>query len=144
LTIVSHLFKKTRLVDLHCNAIGFPREAITFLGTDPPRSKWQWTETLKLEGKEAFFKRKEALAGAYKAEEQWRDDPHGISELLAGKRKARNVWGVDQKLFLDDARRKLSGVETVFLPDGTESLAVGGRRPWKVEPVDPWEKMRSW
>jgi hypothetical protein len=52
--------------------------------------------------------------------------------MLAAKRKERNVWAVDQKLFADDGERERSQVQTVFLEDGTETLYGMGPRPWQA------------
>ena len=36
LTIVSHAFKRRRLVEAHCSAIAFPLEKVQFIGINPP------------------------------------------------------------------------------------------------------------
>jgi len=60
----------------------------------------------------------------------WKEDPHGVGEELAGKRRARNCWGVHQRLFETEEERVRSGVEVRVLGDGSEALVEGGRRPW--------------
>jgi hypothetical protein len=114
LTIVSHGFKRRRLVDLHCMYIGFPAARVTFLGTDPPQ---------------ASREKEQIMAGILEAEKEWTDDPHGVDENLASKRRKRNVWAIDQKLFVDDEERKRSGLKTLFLADG-ETLVWTARKPW--------------
>ncbi|KAI2776339.1 FolC bifunctional protein [Daldinia loculata] len=96
LTIVSHAFKRERLVDCHCGAIGFPLDRTNFVGVDPPGMVDGTNEA--------------AIKGIVEAITQWKEDPHGKSELLAGKRRKRNPWGVPQTLFLNEADRIRSGV----------------------------------
>ncbi|KAK1827871.1 FolC bifunctional protein [Podospora conica] len=93
LTLVSHGFKRARLVDGHCAAIGFPLERVAF--------------------------------GVQLALGQWGEDPHGVGEALAGKRRERNCWGVGQGLFADEEERGRSGV-VVRVVGGQEALAEGG------------------
>jgi folylpolyglutamate synthase len=70
------------------------------------------------------------MKGVQLALGQWKDDPHGVGEELAGKRRGRNCWGVDQRLFLSEEERERSGVDVRVLADGSEALVEGGRRPW--------------
>jgi folylpolyglutamate synthase len=72
----------------------------------------------------------EAMLGVQLALGLWREDPHGVGEELAGKRRGRNCWGVGQGLFLDGEERARSGVDVRVLGDGSEVLVEGGRRPW--------------
>ncbi|KAK0643023.1 Mur ligase [Cercophora newfieldiana] len=114
LTIVSHGFKRNRIVDGHCAAIGFPLESVNFVGINPPGLDGQ------VSGEKA-----EAMQGVQLTIGQWAEDPHGVGEELASKRRARNCWGVDQRLFFLDQERDQSGVATVTLEDGTEALTEG-------------------
>jgi folylpolyglutamate synthase len=114
LTLVSHGFKRRRLVDLHCLAIGFPSARITYRGTDPPL---------------ASEEKAKVMVGILQAEKEWTDDPHGVGQGLASKRRQRNVWRVNQKLFLDDEERRRSGLKTEILEDGTETLGSTTLRP---------------
>jgi len=75
ITIVSHGFKKERLVDGHCSAIGLDLERVNFIGIDPPGM----IATLKNQDKE------DAMKGVGLALGEWKDDPHGTGEVLAGK-----------------------------------------------------------
>lgn len=87
MTIVSHGFKKPRLVDGHCTAIGYPLDRVSFVGIDPP-------------GMAAGAQDKQAaLDGVSMALGEWREDPHGRGESLAGKRTRRNPYGVWQGVF---------------------------------------------
>ncbi|CAH0018011.1 unnamed protein product [Clonostachys rhizophaga] len=83
MTIVSHAFKRPRLIDGHCVAIGWPLGRASFVGIDPPG----------LAGKE------DAVEGAARAIGEWLDDPHGRGASLKGKRAKRNPWGVSQGIF---------------------------------------------
>ncbi|KAI0018745.1 FolC bifunctional protein [Xylariomycetidae sp. FL0641] len=86
LTLVSHAFKRERLVDGHCcGALRYPRDRVAFVGVDPPGMA---------DGSNAA-----AAKGVAEAVAQWEADPHGVGEVLAGKRARRNPWGVEQKLF---------------------------------------------
>ncbi|KAK0752421.1 Mur ligase [Schizothecium vesticola] len=60
LTLVSHGFKRTRLVAGHCAAIGFPLERVTFVGISPPGTD-------------------EGAEGVQLALGQWEEDPHGLN-----------------------------------------------------------------
>ena len=60
----------------------------------------------------------------------WEGDPHGVGEVLAGKRRGRNCWGVQQRLFESVEEREKSGVDVRVLRDGSEALVEGGRMPW--------------
>ncbi|KAK4163589.1 hypothetical protein QBC43DRAFT_212520 [Cladorrhinum sp. PSN259] len=113
-TIISHEFKRTRLVEGHCRAIGYPLDRVRYVGINPPG----------VEGKTG------AMEGSQLALGQWEQDPHGRGEELASKRVARNHWGVGQGLFESEEVRGRSGVETVEYGEGMEALVEGGRRPW--------------
>ena len=136
ITIVSHAFKKARLVDAHCGAIGFPLDRVDFVGISPPELNPFGTSSLDLEkaaqdGKVSAEKANKML-DVHVVVGQWADDPHGIGKGLAGKRRERNCWNITQKLFASDEERNRSGLQTSFLEDGSEYL-VG-------ETVWPWTK----
>ena len=116
LTIVSHGFKRERLVAGHCNAIAFPLSRVNFVGVDPHSH-------LDL-GNSATMK------GNRTALQQWAEDSHGKGDILAGKRKKRNPWGIDQRLFLTDVERKASGIATRLTDDGGDVLD-DGTKPWE-------------
>ncbi|KAK3946048.1 FolC bifunctional protein [Diplogelasinospora grovesii] len=122
ITIVSHAFKRTRLVDAHCSAIGFPLEGIDFVGINPPGMDAGSGDV-----------KEDAMRGVQLAVGQWAEDPHGVGEALASKRAQRNCWNVDQHLFLHKQERLRSGVQTRMLEDGTEALVDGGVRPWALQ-----------
>lgn len=134
ITIVSHAFKRNRLVDGHCAAIyGLDPSSpelkgrVRFVGINPPGVNGVGDVVVEGDGK-----KKEAMQGVQLALGQWAEDPHGVGEELAGKRRARNCWGVDQRLFFSEEERRRSGVETRVLEDGSEVLVDdGGKpRPW--------------
>ena len=72
----------------------------------------------------------EAVEGVGAALGQWERDPHGVGEVLAGKRRARNPWEVEQRLFLSEEERKSTGVVTAVNSDGAEMLDPDAPRPW--------------
>ncbi|KAI1270671.1 hypothetical protein F5Y18DRAFT_19083 [Xylariaceae sp. FL1019] len=116
ITIVSHGFKKERLVDCHCAAIGFPLSRVDFVGVDPPGM---------VDGSN-----KAAIKGNERVVLEWRADPHGKSEGLAGKRKIRNPWGISQRIFQKDRERERSDVQSTVADDGQEYLIEGVPQPW--------------
>jgi len=147
LTIVSHAFKRNRLVDGHCAAIGFPLDRVDFIGINPPgvdalkldlappsssssSATKAATETGAAVDGLVSKEKANAMQGVQLAIGQWAEDPHGVGEELAGKRRQRNCWNVDQRFFLDDKERERSGVDTQLLEHGSETLVEGGRRPW--------------
>lgn len=125
LTVVSHAFKRRRLVDLHCAAIGLPLHNVRFLGTDPDGLPPPNTNT-ELPQMHPFWR------SVVEAEEQWSADPHGAGEPLAAKRRERNVWAADQRLFADEEEGERSRVRTRVLDDGTQVLDGAGLRPWQA------------
>jgi hypothetical protein len=126
LTIVSHAFKRARLVDGHCAAIGFPLDRVAFVGINAPGM-----DAVGLDEAGGGAGEKEAAwSGVQLALGQWEADPHGVGEELLGKRVKRNCWGVSQRLFLSKEEGERSGVDIRELQDGSEGLLPGGRRPW--------------
>lgn len=121
LTVLSHAFKRPRL-EAHCAAIGFPATRAAFVGVDPPGMAGGLPD------------KAEAAKGVGAALGQWEADPHGVGEVLAGKRRARNPWGVPQGLFLSEDERKSSGVATTVSGGGAEMLDPNVRRPWAQSP----------
>lgn len=116
LTIVSHAFKRRRLVSAHCGALGLRADEVTFVGINPPGVP-------------------EVVASEEAAVEAWLRDPQGQSPGLRGKRRGRNPWKVRQTLFLDEEERARSGVRTRLVEndDGvSEEILVDGdgARPW--------------
>ncbi|KAI0152837.1 FolC bifunctional protein [Xylariaceae sp. FL1272] len=125
ITIVSHGFKKERLVDCHCAAIGFPLSQVDFVGVDPPGM---------LDGSNQA-----AIKGNEKAIAEWRADPHGRSEGLAGKRKIRNPWHIPQRMFHTESDRKRSHVQSTLCDDGQEYLIEGVPQPWSFGAETPYQ-----
>ncbi|KAI1274557.1 DUF218 domain-containing protein [Xylaria sp. FL0933] len=123
LTIVSHAFKRERLVDCHCGAIRFPLHRVNFVGVDPPGM---------VDGSNKF-----AIQGVQEAVDQWKNDPHGEGDALAAKRMRRNPWGISQTLFSTEEERARSGVRSRILENGQEYLIDGIPQPWSDETVSP-------
>ncbi|KAH0492143.1 hypothetical protein TgHK011_007107 [Trichoderma gracile] len=115
LTIVSHAFKKPRLIDGHCTAIGFPLQRTKFVGIDPPGM---------MNGENVA-----GMKGVGQAVDDWTRDPHGRGEVLAGKRRRRNPWGVWQGVFKDKGIDK-GGLVTEGEGEA-ETLVDGAPRPWE-------------
>ncbi|KAK4203278.1 Mur ligase [Triangularia verruculosa] len=116
MTIVSHGFKRDRIVNGHCAAIGFPLERVDYLGIDPPGLKREDEGSNQL------------TLGL------WEQDPHGAGEELMKKRSGRNCWGFNQQLFLDKDEEVEAGMEgqVRVLEDWSETLVdcETGTRPW--------------
>lgn len=112
---MSHAFKRERLVDCHCGAIGFPLDRVDFVGVDPPGM---------IDGSNQA-----AIKGIVEAITQWKEDPHGKGELLAGKRRKRNPWEIPQMLFPKEDDRTRSGVKSLFT-EGEEYLTEDVSQPW--------------
>lgn len=111
LTIISHAFKKPRLLDHHCIAIGFELDRVSFIGIDPPGLD-------------------EGDDGIAKAVEEWREDPHGRGEKLKGKRMRRNPWGKWQGIFDDEEGKLNHGGLVTFGNGDEETLVDDAARPW--------------
>ena len=79
-TLVSHAFKRARFEELHRPALQWPGRRWTFWGRDPPRDVSDPDELKRAEERRGW--------GA------WREDLYGGGEVLQGKRKIRDVWGV--------------------------------------------------
>ncbi len=126
LTVVSHAFKRARLVDAHCGpgAIAFlPLDRVAFVGINPPNLPAEFG------GQTADADKAKSMADAHIVD-HWTSDPHGVGALLSGKRRARNPWGVGQRLFASDAERQRSGLRTRLVGDDMEALADGCPQPW--------------
>ncbi|KAH6874771.1 hypothetical protein B0T10DRAFT_414919 [Thelonectria olida] len=123
ITIVSHDFKRERLVDGHCTAIGFPLGRVSFIGIDPPGMAALAVGGQGGEGKE------EAMKGVGIAMGEWRSDPHGRGASLAGKRTKRNPYGVEQGVFGKDIGQRRGGL-VVKDDGGSEVLDEEAERPW--------------
>jgi dihydrofolate synthase len=133
LTIVSHEFKRTRLIEGHCAAMGFPLDKVGFVGINPPGMdslpSSSGTGEASLDTP-ASQDKVNAMPGIQLATGQWSEDPHGTGEALAFKRRQRNCWNVSQLLFQSDDERARSGARTRILEDGSEALLEHADRPW--------------
>ncbi|OBR07170.1 DUF218 domain-containing protein [Colletotrichum higginsianum IMI 349063] len=132
LTVVSHAFKRPRIVDGHCVAIGFPPGRVRFVGINPPGMR-DAADTRGAQGNGGNDGggciKTGAIEGVQRAVDEWTQDPHGVGPSLAGKRRARNPWGLDDRLFTSEEERARSGVVTRVV-DGHEALVEDAKRPW--------------
>ncbi|KAK6841593.1 hypothetical protein PG987_002453 [Apiospora arundinis] len=117
ITIVSHAFKRERLVDCHCGALGYPLDRVDFVGIDPPGMVDGTNEA--------------AMQGVSQAIAEWKENPHGIGGTLAEKRRKRNPWGVSQALFESQQLRAQSGIKTIIVTGNDDGSGV------KEEVLDP-------
>ncbi|KAK8049222.1 hypothetical protein PG994_010952 [Apiospora phragmitis] len=118
MTIVSHAFKRERLVDCHCGALGYPLNRVDFVGIDPPGMADGTNEA--------------AMRGVSQAIAEWKENPHGVGGTLAEKRRKRNPWAVSQALFDSVQARTQSGVKTIVADDGEEVLNPSETQPWSI------------
>ncbi|CAK7231771.1 hypothetical protein SCUCBS95973_008033 [Sporothrix curviconia] len=137
LTIVSHAFKRARLVDDHCgpHAIALlPLEQrVSFIGINPPNIPAEFGgPSNKAPGTAAVVSedKSKAMQGAHDVLSHWAADPHGTGDLLAGKRRARNPWKYSQKLFVSNEERQRSGLATRQVGNDMEAIAEDSPRPW--------------
>lgn len=120
LTIVSHGFKKPRIVDGHCVAIGWPLERVEYVGIDPPGMR-----------PEASDSKEDAMRGVALAIGEWMEDPHGKGQSLKGKRRKRNPWDVWQGVFGKSERDSGSRSNLITRGQGEdETLVEDAVRPW--------------
>ncbi|KAG9255721.1 uncharacterized protein F5Z01DRAFT_555879 [Emericellopsis atlantica] len=115
-TIISHDFKRPRLLDSHCRAIGYPLEQVEFIGIDPQSMRDR--------------NNKAAWQGVATAMRDWEADPHGRGSKLTGKRSGRNPFNVWQGIFVEEFQgRKASGLVTIG-HGKDEILDTEASRPW--------------
>lgn len=74
MTVVGWRFKQRRYVDLHREAIRFPRQSFDYVGVNDPDDIGA------------------AIAGENKVVDLYRADPYGEGDLLGAKRAARNPF----------------------------------------------------
>lgn len=98
-TIISNEFKRARFLELHCRAIGWPAERVTFVGIDP--------EYMAQDLERAASVREGERRNGF---EPWRRDMLGLGHELEGKRTKRNPWLVKQSLFENDEIRDRSEI----------------------------------
>ncbi|KAI3326831.1 FolC bifunctional protein [Xylariaceae sp. AK1471] len=128
LTIVSHAFKRERLVDCHCGAIRFSLDRVNFVGVDPPSM--------------SDGSNKAAIQGVVEAVAQWKQDPLGKGHVLSSKRMRRNPWGISQALFSNEEDRNRSEVQSHIIEGGQEYLTDGAPQPWSHEHLPPATRSR--
>ena len=92
ITLVSHSFKEKRFVEMHCPAIRWPVDKLTFVGVEMDKD----------EKGQAQIER-----GEKRAMELWKDDPYGVGKILEGKRKERGWMGQVVYSGVEDAKKLL-------------------------------------
>jgi hypothetical protein len=116
-TIISNEFKRARFLELHCKALDWPADRVTFVGIDP--------EYMSRDLERAVSVRDGERRNGF---DPWQRDMLGWGEELEAKRKRRNPWLVKQTLFESDDIRGKSGVHYSVL-DHREVLD-GKPQPW--------------
>ncbi|CAK7201325.1 hypothetical protein SEUCBS139899_004029 [Sporothrix eucalyptigena] len=137
LTIVSHAFKRSRLVDDHCGpgAIEFLPldQRVSFIGINPPNLPAEFGGPSVASGTAVSEDKNKAMQGAHDVISHWAVDPHGVGDLLAGKRRARNPWNCSQKLFVSNEERQRSGLLARQVGGDMEAIAENSPRPWNKD-----------
>ena len=110
ITIISHAFKRERFLKLHCKAVRWPLEKVSYMGIDPDFDE---------DGRRA------ADLGNAKALKEWGEDLYGVGESLAEKRRKRG-WNGRSKIEV------AHGLDGLMAWGGGESgrEIFGGPLPW--------------
>lgn len=137
ISIVSHEFKRKRFLDLHVEALRFPREKVVFVGIDPSHMRQGCRDFDEVRRESVIRGEMERGFG------EWERDHLGTGTVLRSKRAGRNPWGVSQVWFESEEERKDSGVRGRIVKyehlDGkgravevVEEALVKGKQPWEV------------
>ncbi|KAF2757651.1 hypothetical protein EJ05DRAFT_538808 [Pseudovirgaria hyperparasitica] len=116
--VVTHAFKARRFLELHANAIRWPKKSITVSGIDPPMDWDEYTVTTSGEASKGYM--------------PWTDDPHGVRNVLSEKRRARG-WDPTVKVLL--AQGLESSVQDLVHWNG----GLEGNLPFPQEKKLVWE-----
>jgi len=117
-TIISNEFKRARFLDLHCTALGWSADKITFVGIDPEYMAWDPDRAVSVKDGE----RRNGF-------EPWQRDMLGRGEELEAKRRKRNPWLVRQALFEYDEIRDRSRIQFSVLAH--REVLDGRPQPWE-------------
>lgn len=115
ITVVTHTFKRKRILALHAAALRWPDEHIRLQGIDPPFTKAEWDET---------------RAGESRAKSEFARHPYGNYPPLSDKRMKRNFNA-------DAVEKSFAGLEPEalqllrFSNRGEEGLELPDRFPWE-------------
>lgn len=120
ITVVTHAFKRDRILGVHARALRWPAERIRLHGIDPPFTNAEGHET---------------VASERRAESEFARNPYGTLPPLSDKRLARN--------FEPNAVEKLFGhlePEAIallrFANRGDQASELPHRFPWKMRESD--------
>lgn len=116
ITVVTHAFKEQRFLELHAQAIQWPKDMITVLGIDPPFTPTDREETLRGEMKRGY--------------DLFANDLYGTRDILARKRADRG-WDCDANVACGvDLEPEVQ--ELLAWDGGTDGKEVFPRRlPWQ-------------
>ncbi|CZR59888.1 uncharacterized protein PAC_09782 [Phialocephala subalpina] len=136
ISLVSHEFKRKRFVDLHVEALRFPRGNVKYVGIDPSYMR---------KGSEDFdaVRRYSVVKGEMeKGLGEWENDRLGVGTVLRRKRTGRNPWGVSQVWFESEEERSKSGVSSRFVEYEHQDVKLGVLKVVEealTEEQQPWE-----
>ncbi|KAL1310646.1 hypothetical protein AAFC00_000914 [Neodothiora populina] len=122
ITIVTHAFKQDRFLRNHSQALRWPEHRIKVMGINPPFSSKELAEVTNFEAK---------------CTRQWEQDPYGVREPLAGKRKQRKWEG-------NASTGVLGGIQDVQVKEQLKTLMrwTGGDSGREIFPYPlPWDKI---
>ncbi|KAL9113941.1 MAG: hypothetical protein Q9227_002075 [Pyrenula ochraceoflavens] len=95
-TVISHNFKRARFTDLHFPAFkDRSLDSWRFVGIDPPMSDEKRAEVERLEYENGYS--------------PWKEDPEGIGEVLAGKRRRRG-WTEERERLLEESLQEMGSL----------------------------------
>jgi hypothetical protein len=118
--VVTHGFKRARVVELHGTALGFGagRGQLGFVGVDP---EYMASEDEGDRERAESVRRGERERG-YGA---WKEDPYGVAPFLTAKRKGRNPWGVPAEEWIEGM-----DAEVKSLLEWRQTSLFDGNLPW--------------
>lgn len=116
ITVVTHAFKRDRVLGVHAPALRWPAERIRLQGLDPPFTKVEWEET---------------VASERKVESEFAHVRYGTLPPLSDKRQARNFDpDAVEESFQDLEPEALDLLR--FCNGAGKSLEPPKRFPWEV------------
>lgn len=120
ITVVTHAFKRDRILGRHAAALRWPADRIRLQGLDPPFTMDEWVETIESERK---------------AESAFARNPFGAQPPLSDKRLARNFDPDVVEHFYQDLEPEALAVLR-YVNRSDQDLPLPERFPWEAEEAD--------
>ncbi|EPE28584.1 hypothetical protein GLAREA_09705 [Glarea lozoyensis ATCC 20868] len=129
--VVSMGFKERRFLELHRRAVRWPGERMRFVGVDPG---YMDDGSAEFDRERMERVRRGEMERGYAP---WVVDEFGLGEVLRGKRRVRDAWGMGEGWFLDDKEGVRMGIKSVVVEfeDGSigEMLDKNEKLPWEMK-----------